>query len=175
MSHVYFLSDLHYGHNGITDKFRQDFSSSNEHDRLIHDNIMRVANKRNHLYLLGDVALDTDSFHFIDSYIQAFDSVHIVLGNHDHPDLAKFVIEHGGHVYGLKKYKDAWLSHCPIHQSEQYRTTLNIHGHTHKNNVTEIIDGIELPNLYYFNVSCENVGYSPISFQQIKARIKSEQ
>jgi calcineurin-like phosphoesterase family protein len=92
MSKTFFIGDTHFGHNSISKKLRTQFSSDKEHDELIHSNIMSVSDKRNHLYLMGDIALKVDEFHRVKMYIDNFDSVHVILGNHDHKSLAKFVI-----------------------------------------------------------------------------------
>jgi calcineurin-like phosphoesterase family protein len=50
-------------------------------------------------------------------------------------------------VRGFLRYKQMWLSHCPIHPQELYRCKLNVHGHIHKNT-----NSPELP-LPYVNVN----------------------
>jgi calcineurin-like phosphoesterase family protein len=173
MSKTFFIGDTHFGHNSISKKFRTEFSTDEEHDELIHKNIMKVADKRNHLYLMGDIALKVDEFYRVKSYIENFESVHIVLGNHDHKSFAKFVIEHGGYVHGLIKKWGMWLSHCPINYQERWSTTANVHGHMHDNEIMKEQDGVLIPDPYYINVSCEQINYSPISMEDIKAKVNS--
>ena len=83
-------------------------------------------------------------------------TIRLITGNHD--DINSYpssILERGL----VKKY-GFWLSHAPIHPDE-LRGFKNIYGHTHKNII---------PDNRYINVCCENVGYTPISLEEIKAR-----
>lgn len=173
MSKTYFIGDLHYGYNGISDKFRTQFASDEEHHEVLHHNVMSCTNKRNQLFLLGDIAFKVEYFSFIKQYIDNFRAVHIVLGNHDHISLGKFAVDHGAIVHGLTKKYGMWLSHCPIHPQERYRTKANIHGHLHNHVITKTVDGVEIPDPYYVNVCCEHVNYKPISLEDIRERVES--
>ncbi len=158
MSKVFLISDTHFGHNGISDKFRREFSSDEEHNETIHDNIMNCCGKNNTLWILGDVCFKQDQFWRVETYASSFESVNICLGNHEHRSFAEFCCMKGVKVHGVVKKWGFWLSHAPIHPQELYRGK-NIHGHVHDNTVPD-------PN--YFNVSCENIGYKPILLQQLK-------
>lgn len=162
MSKTYLIADTHYGHNGISEKFRTEFHSDLTHNETIHNNIMAVAGKRNNLWLLGDVCFKEDQFRKLYDYTCYFDSVHVVLGNHEHKRLVQYCVLQGIHVHGVLKKWGYWLSHAPIHPQELYRDK-NIHGHVHRNTV---------PDDNYFNVSCENLNYRPITFQEIKERME---
>lgn len=61
-------------------------------------------------------------------------------------------------VQGFMKYKEFWLSHAPIHPNE-LRGKVNIHGHVHSATIDDD---------RYFNTSLENIGYKPISLQEIR-------
>ena len=172
MSKNYLLADTHFGHNDISKKFRTEFNSDEEHNETIHNNILSCAGKRNHLWLLGDIAFGQEQFRKLWEYSLEFQSVNVVLGNHDHKDLTEFCIRHGINVYGFVKKWGYWLSHCPIHPQELYRGK-NIHGHVHTNTVHDVVDR-EFEDKRYFNVSCENVGYKPISLQEVKERLGDE-
>lgn len=163
MSKIYLIGDTHYGHTRINEKFRQQFSSEEDHNETIHQNIMACAGKTNHLWLLGDVVLSEKHFYKLCQYTLYFDTVNITLGNHDHKELAPYCVQHGIKVHGIVKKWGFWVSHAPIHPQELYRG-LCIHGHTHENNV---------PDDHYFSVSCENVGYKPIKLQDIKDVFRS--
>lgn len=176
MSKNYLLADTHFGHNDISKKFRTEFNSDEEHNETIHNNILSCAGKRNHLWLLGDIAFGQEQFRKLWEYSLEFQSVNVVLGNHDHKDLTEFCVQHGINVYGFVKKWGYWLSHCPIHPQELYRGK-NIHGHVHTNTVGRYRDddGTDWDSdPGYFNVSCENVGYKPISLQEIKERFGDE-
>lgn len=53
----YIISDTHLGHKNVH-KYRQRFSTAEEHHQLVWNNIKAIDNKRNMLFLLGDIAFD---------------------------------------------------------------------------------------------------------------------
>ena len=175
MSNVYFISDLHLGHKNIC-KFRP-FDSVEEHDSLIKDNILSTVRRRDKLFLLGDIAFTDESGDWIVNDLHKYcNNLVIVLGNHDTSEgscnIPKY-INAGIKLHGLTTYKNAWLSHCPIHPDEMRNKALNIHGHTHSNNIQTSYEGIALgDDPQYFNVSCENVDYKPIRYDQIIERLR---
>lgn len=65
-------------------------------------------------------------------------------------------------VQGFMKYKEFWLSHCPIHPAE-LRGKTNLHGHVHSATIDDV---------RYFNTSLENINYKPISLYMIREKIK---
>lgn len=157
---VYVISDTHFGHKNILN-WRSQFSSIEEHDDTILENILKVCGKRDSLYILGDVCLGKDSFKYLQEIASQIEFLHIVLGNHcnersgsptihDYLSVCK-------KVYGIKKYKEAWLSHAPIHP-EELRGSINIHGHLHD----KLVDDER-----YVNVCCENTDYKPINMVSI--------
>lgn len=126
MSAVYFLSDLHINHKNIC-KFRTGFTSVEEHNALIKENYHKRVTKRDIAYFLGDVAFDRESLADVKTWIGA--KKILICGNHDldHHTM-KDIVEAFDEVYSLKKYKEFWLSHAPIH-SDELRGKVNIHGH----------------------------------------------
>jgi calcineurin-like phosphoesterase family protein len=66
-----------------------------------------------------------------------------------------------------------WLNHCPINYQERWSTIANVHGHMHHNVITKDKDGNQVPDPYYVNVCCEHVGYTPISMEEIRAKIEA--
>ena len=64
MSKVYFAGDLHLSHKNICN-FRKGYSSVEEHDAIIMDNILSTVNKRDKLYLMGDIAFSFEALALI--------------------------------------------------------------------------------------------------------------
>ena len=159
MSAVYFLSDLHLGHKNIC-KFRTDFLSVEEHNALIKENYHRRVTKRDTVYFLGDVAFDVESLADVKTWVGA--KKILIAGNHclDHFKM-KDLVEAYDEVYSLKKYKEFWLSHAPIHPDE-LRGKVNIHGHTHYHNIADD---------RYVNVSLENINFTPIELHEIRRNL----
>lgn len=166
-----FISDLHLGHRSIC-KYRTQFASVEEHDSVIKDSLLSVANKRQKIYLLGDIAFTSEAGDWVVDLSEK-SNLEIVLGNHctreGWMNIPKYV-NAGIKIHGLASYKEAWLSHCPIHQQEMRKKIVNIHGHTHSENIVTWDGGYEFDDPMYFNVSCENVGYKPIRYDEIIER-----
>jgi len=162
MSAVYFLSDLHLAHKNIC-KFREGFTSVEQHNALIKENYHKRVTKRDTVYFLGDVAFDKESLADVKTWAGA--KKILICGNHDldHHTM-KDLVEVYDEVYSLKKYKEFWLSHAPIHPDE-LRGKVNIHGHTHYHNIADA---------RYVNVSMEQINYTPIELHEIRAKIYKE-
>lgn len=162
MSEVYFLGDLHAGHKNIC-KFRTTFESEEQHFQYMKSAYHEVVTKRDRVFFMGDTAFTKERLANIASWIGHKTAI---LGNHclEKECTIRDYVEVFDDVQGFMKYKEFWLSHAPIHPNE-LRGKVNIHGHVH--NAT-IVD----PR--YFNTSLENIGYKPISLQQIRRIVHKE-
>lgn len=163
MSKVYFIADTHWGHKNICN-FRE-CDSVAAHDAAILQNILKTVGQRDTLWLLGDCFFTAESLDNLREIRENVAHVHLVLGNHDgdskvRQDNLRTILAEGlvDKIGSLFKYKGYWLSHAPIHGSE-LRGCKNIHGHTH---------GAVVPDDRYIGVSCEQIDYTPISFNAIK-------
>jgi calcineurin-like phosphoesterase family protein len=107
--------------------------------------------------VLGDVARDPTSLMKLTEIRGVKD---MVMGNHDLIQMSQY-LKVFNRVWGLVKYKQFWLSHCPIHPQEMSRMRANIHGHIHNGGATGNIDGP------YFNVNVDFNNYEPVSFMEI--------
>lgn len=160
------MSDLHLGHNNIC-KYRTNFSSADEHHNTIFENLATNLNKRDTLYLLGDVAFDK----YWLGKIKGLKCKHklLVAGNHD---LMKGIhmrdlVDTYDDVKALYCKRNIWFSHCPIHPQEMRGRICNIHGHLHNQLV---LDEEGLPDKRYINVCVEHTDYKPITFEEIMER-----
>ena len=158
-------SDLHLGHKAIC-KYRPQFSTMEEHNETLFENLATNINKRDTLFLLGDVAFDLSWHHKI-SEIKCRHKV-LILGNHDtdrKPRVHEFASLYD-RVHGLLSHRNDWWSHCPIHPQELRGRLGNIHGHLHGNhvwseNTQDCIDQ------RYINACVEHTNYKPISFEEL--------
>jgi calcineurin-like phosphoesterase family protein len=173
MSKHYFIADLHFAHSNIHLKFRKEFSSQEEHNETIHNNIMTTGNKTDCLWLLGDCFFKQTEFWRLSEYAKKFQRVYYILGNHCHPSAWRYAAQHKNiSIIGIENRWGFWISHAPIHECELYRGK-SIHGHTHNKSVSyELSDRLgnteTIIDDRYFSVSCEQVGYKPISLEDIK-------
>lgn len=170
MSRVYFIADLHLGHKNIC-KFRPQFSSVEHHDSYVVKQILETCGKRDTIYLLGDCFFTENSLWYLKIMRESIGQIHLVLGNHcsengRRQSYIKTMLSEGliDNIHGLVSYKGCWLSHAPIHDSE-LRGKFCVHGHTH----SVIVDDSR-----YFGVSCEQLDYKPINFQEIIKALKNE-
>lgn len=164
MAQTHIISDIHIGHKNIL-KYRTRFDSIEEHDDLIMENILGKVGKRDSLWLLGDCFFDEGSIDFLRTLKKYVLYINWVLGNHDTDNasrqkvLRKIIGEGLVHRVGsLFNRGGFWYSHHPIHPLE-LRGKFNIHGHVHD---------ATLPDNRYFNASCENISYTPVTLAALK-------
>jgi len=161
LSRVFFISDLHFGHrkvftfeDGWRAKVLEGITSIEEHDEALIRRVNATVNKRDWLYILGDLGF---SFEKINEF-KCNKKIH--LGNHDHErDLQKIANLDNTKIISCISYKRHWLSHIPIHPQEIRNRLLNIHGHNHSNSV---------PDERYVNVSVDITCGWPIPFEMIR-------
>lgn len=160
MANVWFTSDLHFGHKNIH-KFRLEVESEEENRQRIKDDWNRLVTKRDDVYVLGDAAFTEDT---LEEFKNLPGRKFLIRGNHDEFSSYNY-LQYFQDVYGLKKYKEFWLSHAPIHPDE-LRGKINLHGHVHYQSIND-------PR--YVNMSVENLwkmGYSSlISLDEVRAHL----
>lgn len=179
MSQVLFMGDMHLGHRGIHNKFRTEFSSDDEHNYTLYNNLKSVMTKRTKTFFMGDVAFD-------DKWLQRIKDLPgskvLILGNHDTDKFGYHIrdlVNVYDDIYSLLKYKDFWLSHAPIHPDE-LRGKVNIHGHVHDQSIlvgcTDELYNWDDPahqqdDPRYINVCPEKWLWYPVSLQTVQSMI----
>ncbi len=129
MSKHYFIADTHFGHSNIHLKFRKEFSSQEEHNETIHQNILSAGNKTDCLWLLGDIFFKESEFWRLSEYAKKFQQVYYILGNHDLRSVVRYAVQHKNiSIMGVEQRWGLWFSHVPIPEYELYRGN-SIHGH----------------------------------------------
>lgn len=160
MSRVFFISDLHLGHENMAKK--RGFLSADEMNKRIIHNWNSVVHKRDIVWVLGDITMETSKHYHLLSQLNG--GINVVLGNHDRPNDIALLYRNVTKICGMIKYKGFILSHAPIHELEVDRFRANIHGHTHENCIFNLFGDLDTR---YINVSCEVVDYTPILFETI--------
>ena len=164
MSNVYIIADLHLGHENMAQ--HRGFNSAELHDEFIIHQWNSLVNKRDTVWILGDVTMERAKDYQQLGRLNGIKKV--ILGNHDKPQHVQELLKWVNQVGGIVKYKGAWLTHCPVHPMElDYRVKYNIHGHIHEKKVLKNyrIFGKTIfskPDTRYICVSCEHVDYQPV-------------
>lgn len=160
---IFVIADTHFGHKNIltfTNKFGElirgaRFKTIEEHDQALVDNWNSVVAPQDHVYHLGDVAINK---HFIKTVSKLSGHKRLVFGNHDIYPISMYQEAGFEKFYGVRVWPKHGIimSHIPLqHDSLISRNWKNIHGHLHGG----IVSG-PFHNLYEC-VSCEHVNYTP--------------
>jgi len=178
MSRLMLTSDLHLGHKNIL-KFRSGFSSQEEHDETIFENLATSVNKRDSVIFCGDIAFNTDWLERIADIRCAKKT--LILGNHDteHCCIADLLWCFDA-IHSMYKKRNVLFTHCPVHPDHLRGATVNIHGHLHNGLVergvleygNHIADEID-PR--YINICVEHTDFKPVSFAEVMERLNGKQ
>lgn len=165
MPNIFFISDTHFGHSKILtfkrndDSMLRNFDTIEDHDDTIVDNWNSVVRPQDKIYHLGDVVIHK---RFLSTLERCNGHKRLIRGNHDIFPTKEY-LKYFDEIYGCRVLDNMIFTHIPIHADCLSRFKINVHGHLHANN---------LPNIRYFNVSCEQINYTPISLEDIKIKIK---
>jgi len=172
MANVFLVSDTHFGHAGVCHfttnegtKLRP-WDDPNEMDEAMIERWNSVVRPRDKVYHLGDVVINRRALKTLQ--LLNGDKV-LIRGNHDIFKLEDYTPYfrdlRGYHVMG-----GMILSHIPVHEESIGRFGVNVHGHLHSNRVMK--DGNIDPR--YFNVSVEQINFTPIALDDLRQRIKDQ-
>jgi calcineurin-like phosphoesterase family protein len=153
-------------HRGFNDEFY--------HDEHLIEQWNKVVNKKDLIYILGDVTMEKTH-----PYIQ-LDRLNgikrVVLGNHDMPQHTRELLKYVDTVAGMIDYKGFCLTHAPIHPSEIGFYRGNIHAHIHENELEEFIaldsykdkESIPQATLHkYYNVDAKLINFKPKTLEEL--------
>lgn len=165
MSRTWLVSDTHWGHKNICVFTREDGSPLrpwDDPDVMDADMIERwnsVVSANDVVYHLGDVVINRRC---LDTMDRLHGNKRLILGNHDIFDHSDY-LRYFKRLHGSFKLADLLLTHIPVHvDSVPHWALANVHGHIH----ARVIDH---PSFY--NVSVENIDYTPIELEDLRARI----
>lgn len=160
---TYFIGCLHLGHENMAK--HRGFSCAEDHDMVLIDKWNDVVNKKDKVFILGDVTMESSKHYYKLDALKGFK--HVILGNHDKPQDVPELLKYVGKVSGPQRYKkDYWLSHIPVHPIEfSYRIDANIHAHIHE---------VDLKDPRYIKVDASHLKYRPILFEEIETKINGK-
>lgn len=119
------------------------------------------------VYILGDVAFSPSKFREVMSRLKGRKV--LVPGNHEPRKFDKICHDLGVEVRGYVVKKGYIMSHIPIHTGSLSRWSINIHGHTHSNQVKNMSGRHELQSNdeRYFCSCVEQTNFRPILLDDI--------
>tara|TARA_B100000768_G_C11191024_1_gene337348 strand:- start:89 stop:580 length:492 start_codon:yes stop_codon:yes gene_type:complete len=162
MQKIFVISDLHFSHLNMA--LRRGFDNIEDHDNHIVEKWNSVVNSKDTVWILGDITMEkSEPYHLIDK-LMGFKNV--ILGNHDRPQHISKLLNHVNKVCSSWTKSGNILTHIPIHTRElESRYRKNIHGHLHEHNIKD--ESLDVFDNRYFNVSCEQLDYTPIELNTI--------
>lgn len=161
MSRVFFISDLHLGHENIA-KYRG-FKDAEEHDNFIIKQWNSVVNKKDTVWIVGDITMEKKEPYTLLASLKG--TKNVVLGNHDLPQHVPYLMPYVNKIAGMLKYRGFMVTHAPMYQPEVEAFEANIHGHVHEKSIA---------HLKYLNVSADVLNYTPILFKKLKERYEND-
>lgn len=185
MKNKFYISDTHFGHKSVWEKFKlddgvtplRDFQSTEDMDEHMIAQWNSVVGEYDTVYHMGDVVINQK---FLTQIQRLNGKKKLIMGNHD--------------IFGYKKYADAGFyelcgyrvfvdefvcSHMPIHPDcISTRFITNVHGHLHGNDImwTNPETKAYEKDPRYYSVCVEKLDdYKPISHEDLKIAIKKRQ
>lgn len=157
MANVFVISDTHFGHSNIIRYAGRPFANADEMDEALIEKWNAVVSPGDKVYHLGDVAIARRKLELLG---RLNGRKVLIRGNHDVYKLADYA-EWFSDVRGSHELSGFILTHIPVHPSQKYRFDGNVHGHLHEK---------QLEDPWYFNVSVEQVDYTPLPLEAVVAR-----
>lgn len=174
MPNIFFASDHHFHHANILTFKNSDGTPLREFDNVDHMNehIVNCHNSvvgpKDKIYFLGDVVMSKKSSAL--SILARMNGEKILIkGNHDQCNPEAY-LEYFKDIRGSHQFDGMILTHIPIHPESLARWGLNVHGHLHANVVK--LSLAQIPDPRYFNVSMEQINYTPISLETVKKYVR---
>lgn len=173
MSKTWIYSDPHFYHGNICGFTKADGTKLrpwNDSEKMTEDMITwynELVQDADRVYILGDVAFTAQRMR--DAVSRLRGRKVLVPGNHEPPKMRRY-FDLFDDVRGYVVKKGFIMSHIPIHPGSLSRWQLNIHGHTHANQVNIVSAGGVLegpPDSRYFCACVEQTNFRPILLDDI--------
>lgn len=160
----FYSADWHIGDNNILTYEHRPFKDLDEMEHIIVCNHNNTVSDGDTSYLLGDIG-------DIRVLSKLKGRIVVVCGNHDNYDELREMYPDMEIIRYPIFHNNTWLSHEPLGYMPPEIPYLNIHGHLHRFNYG-LLERDWASGNRYFCVSMEQIGYTPISREEIKRRIK---
>ncbi len=185
-SGIFFTSDTHFGHSKIIDYCKRPFSSIEEHDKALIQNWNNTVGQDGTVFHLGDFAYGNSQF--IANIIKQLNgNIILIKGNHDlkniNPALYNIFSDVVYQARILIGKQTVYLNHFPFLCFDHgdinlYKNNYSIQlfGHVHSGPLTSSKDVSRLNILFptQYDVGVDNNNYTPISWADVKNKIKQQ-
>ncbi len=173
---IWFASDHHFYHSKPHDTFlredgrflRYEFATAEECAEAMIERHNKVVKPEDRVYFVGDFCFSKKNIHVAG---RMNGRKVLVKGNHDTLELSKY-LPYFDDVRGVHQFDGMVITHIPVHPESLGRWGFNVHGHLHANRVMlyDVTHGnpVRKVDSRYFNVSVEQINYTPISLEEIK-------
>ena len=164
MSKTFFIADTHFGEDNIRRYENRQFESTEEMDAALIKKWNSVVTSEDEVYILGDFGAEKREA----KVLSALNGTkYLVKGNHDVCSNKHYRDAGFDEVYDMPVlYNVFWiLSHEAIYMNSNMPYA-NLFGHVHNSPIVKDYSS------QHFCVSVERIEYKPISFDEIKRKIK---
>lgn len=170
---LWFLADPHFGHANIIHHCKRPFSTVEEMDKTILDNVNAVVKPGDQLCILGDFCGQRRQQKIIRSYLDQIklnpQQILFILGNHDNEKETRKVFPRV-HALETIRYGEQRIVLCHYAMrvwNGSHHGVWHLYGHSHGTLQ-------ELPNSKSFDVGVDSWQFKPVSFEQVAAKMATK-
>lgn len=164
----YYISDMHFNHEGIIRICNRPYSNCEEMEEDIVDKWNKKVKSNDEVYILGDISYKSSVQKAVSILKRLNGKKYLIKGNHDKYSFC-VDIRTNGQVEWVKDYAEiddngrmVVLFHYPIEDwNGQYHGSYHLYGHVHNNDNNYKI----MPRRY--NVGVEVIGYEPRTLDEL--------
>lgn len=171
----YITSDPHLGHSNVIRFASRPFSSIEEMDEVLLDNMFSPLRKGDELYVLGDLSWTIAGYDAIFERVKKGCNFHWILGNHDEKYYKQIAHKWNNKIASVQRLKEikvcgnyTSLCHYPMLMwNKSHHNAWLIHGHAHngKHGTDELQTRAEGKVL---NANCEFHNFKPWTEDEIE-------
>lgn len=166
---LFFISDTHFGHaniltfTGVNGENIRSFASVEEMDETMVERWNKTVKPTDHIYHLGDVTIHK---RYLTTVKRLNGRKRLLRGNHDVFKTKDYLACGFEEISAYRVFQPFIFCHIPIHPASLGRFGANVHGHIHERS---------LDDPRYINVSVEQIDYTPISLDELRAKMEPPQ
>ena len=176
---IFFTSDTHFNQHTIIAYGGRPFSSVGEMDEALIERWNARVKPSDHIYHLGDVSMKRPRMvkHLVD---RLNGHRRLIRGNHDIYHTKEYLDAGWNELYSMRYIDRIMFSHIALHPDSMGPYVANVHGHIHQHASPTPVMRLDKETSRviwkpYVNISVEVTNYTPISFEEVKDRIKKDQ